>query len=98
MIHTAATGTGTLRPFYMSVCVCFEINFYFSISTRRFWTPIGCEYDDVTPVEARKCMGNRTLAFIGDSQIRDLAVGVAFLLLGIDMGGYNPIVFLMPLF
>ena len=53
---------------------------------RRFWVPIGCEYDDVSPEEARRCVGNRTLAFIGDSQIRDLAVGVAFLLMGVDMG------------
>eukprot|EP00607_Mallomonas_marina_P005170 CAMPEP_0182429602 /NCGR_PEP_ID=MMETSP1167-20130531/31472_1 /TAXON_ID=2988 /ORGANISM="Mallomonas Sp, Strain CCMP3275" /LENGTH=262 /DNA_ID=CAMNT_0024613521 /DNA_START=52 /DNA_END=837 /DNA_ORIENTATION=- len=34
---------------------------------------------------ARKCLGNRTLAFIGDSQIRDLSVGVAYLLLGQDV-------------
>ena len=31
----------------------------------RFWAPIGCEYDDVKPHEARKCIGNRTLAFLG---------------------------------
>ena len=43
----------------------------------------------MSPVEARKCVGNRTLAFIGDSQIRDLAVGVAFLLMGVDMGTFK---------
>jgi len=48
----------------------------------RYWTPTGCEYEDITPADARKCIGNRTLAFIGDSQIRDTAVAVAFLLLG----------------
>jgi len=29
---------------------------------------------------ARRCVGNKTIAFIGDSQTRDLAIGLAFLL------------------
>ena len=41
----------------------------------RYWVPNGCEYDDITGEMARKCLGNRTIAFIGDSMIRDTAVG-----------------------
>lgn len=48
----------------------------------RYWHPIACRYQDITAEQARQCLGNRTLAFIGDSQIRDMAVGVALFLLG----------------
>lgn len=48
----------------------------------RYWHPLSCKYQDISSEEARKCLGNRTLAFIGDSQIRDIAVGVAMFLLG----------------
>lgn len=47
-----------------------------------YWHPLGCHYQDITGEDARKCLGNRTLAFIGDSQIRDISIGVAFLLMG----------------
>ena len=30
-------------------------------------------------------IGNRTIAFIGDSQSRDIAVGVAYLLMGMTL-------------
>eukprot|EP01035_Chromulina_nebulosa_P016983 gene16983-22480_t len=48
----------------------------------RYWKPYGCFYQDISSEQARKCLGNRTLAFIGDSQIRDLSVGVVHLLMG----------------
>jgi hypothetical protein len=51
----------------------------------RYWHPSSCYYDDIKPEQARKCLGNRTLAFIGDSQNRDLAAGVARFLLGHDL-------------
>jgi hypothetical protein len=48
----------------------------------RVYTPNNCRYRDVTPEQARKCVGNRTLAFIGDTIIRDIGVGVALFLSG----------------
>jgi len=46
---------------------------------------VGCKYDDISGADARKCLGNRTLAFVGDSQIRDLTVGIAHLLMGVTL-------------
>jgi hypothetical protein len=37
----------------------------------------------MSPEKAARCLGNRTLAFIGDSQIRDLCVGVVYFLMGV---------------
>eukprot|EP01038_Epipyxis_sp_PR26KG_P005843 gene5843-8063_t len=51
----------------------------------RYWYPYGCNYQDINPEQARKCIGNRTIAFIGDSQSRDIAVGVAYLLMGMTL-------------
>jgi hypothetical protein len=48
---------------------------------RRF-RPIGCEPRDITSEQARLCLKNKTLSFIGDSQIRDLGVAVGLFLLG----------------
>ena len=33
--------------------------------TKREWKPRGCVYQDISSEQARKCLGNRTLAFIG---------------------------------
>lgn len=45
------------------------------------WLPVGgWTYRNVSGEQARKCLGNRTLAFIGDSMTRDFAVAVALLL------------------
>lgn len=52
----------------------------------RDWNSIGCKYRDITNAEARKCMGSRTLAFVGDSQIRDLGAAVGFFLAGQTVG------------
>ena len=49
----------------------------------RFWQPLGCKYELISPEKAATCIGNRTIAFIGDSQIRDLCVGLVYYLLGI---------------
>ena len=38
--------------------------------------PFNCHYEQLTGAQARKCLGNRTLAFIGDSMIRDIFMGV----------------------
>lgn len=48
----------------------------------RYWYPSSCEYRDITADEAKKCLGKRTLAFIGDSQMRDIALGVVRFLQG----------------
>lgn len=49
-----------------------------------WWYPNHCYIQDITSNMARKCLGNRTLAFIGDSMIRDTGFGVVSLLLGND--------------
>ena len=47
----------------------------------RFWHPIGCEYEHISPSKAAACLRNRTIAFIGDSHIRDLCFGLVYYLL-----------------
>lgn len=47
---------------------------------KRVFIPLGCHYEEITGAMARQCIGNKTIAFIGDSQVRDLAIGLAFLL------------------
>ncbi len=51
--------------------------------TERFWTPNKCFYQDISGEQARKCIGNRTIAFMGDSQIRDIAIATAYLLMDV---------------
>ncbi len=51
----------------------------------RVWKPLGCEYRDVTAENARKCMSGRTVACIGDSQIRDFCFGLGHLLDGVTV-------------
>ena len=50
----------------------------------KWWLPHACTYQDITSEEARQCMGNRTIACIGDSQIRDLCVRIAYFLMGVN--------------
>ena len=51
----------------------------------NFFEPLGCSYQDITGAQARKCLGNRTLAFIGDSMIRDICMGVVNLLSDVEV-------------
>lgn len=51
----------------------------------RWWEPHNCTFHNITAESARKCLGNRTLAFVGDSQIRDLGMGVALFLMGEEL-------------
>ena len=51
----------------------------------RIWYPNGCQHRLISPKEARQCIGNRTLSFIGDSQMRDLGVAAGFFLSGISL-------------
>lgn len=49
----------------------------------RLFTPVGdCPYRQFTAAQARQCLGERTLLFTGDSQIRDLGVAVGLFLQG----------------
>jgi hypothetical protein len=48
----------------------------------RWWNPHNCHYRDVSSQNAQKCLGNRTIACIGDSMIRDICQGIVHLLLG----------------
>lgn len=50
--------------------------------SERFFHPPNCVYQDITTDQARQCLGNRTIAFIGDSIIRDIALGLSNLLAG----------------
>jgi hypothetical protein len=49
----------------------------------RYFHPYACEYQDISSRQARKCLGNRTLAFIGDTHIRSIGIAVAYLLLDV---------------
>lgn len=70
--HAALT-----RPCALNDTYCGEWNM-----TTRYWSPLGCQYQDITREQAIQCIGNRSLAFIGDSQIRSLGVSLAYFLLG----------------
>jgi len=50
----------------------------------RSWHPLSCAYRKISAQDARKCLGNRTLAFIGDSMVRDFGTGVAHFLSGMS--------------
>jgi len=52
--------------------------------SNHFWHPHGCYFRNVTSADARKCLGDRTLAFVGDSMIRDIGFAVYALLAGND--------------
>ena len=62
---------------------------------KKIWKPLGCEYRDVTTEQAIQCMGNHTLGFLGDSQTRDLCMGIVYFLFGTTVeespdGKYDP--------
>jgi hypothetical protein len=48
----------------------------------RYFKPTACHYDDISPEQARQCLGSRSLAFIGDNHMRDIAYAVAAFLQG----------------
>ena len=77
---------------------CYRNNSYcgdWNVTQRTFRPAVNSNtnvYDDdqcqlrlFTPAEARKCLGNRTLAFMGDSMIRDLATGISLFLQGMTV-------------
>lgn len=72
-------GTRQIKPH------CIKNDSYCGEWHGRQWHPLGCEYRDITSEQARKCMAGKTLAFIGDSQIRDLGVAVGLFLIGQDI-------------
>lgn len=47
----------------------------------RVWVPHRCNYRHVTSENARKCLGNHTIACMGDSIVRDICQAVIRLLL-----------------
>lgn len=49
-----------------------------------FHPSMGCYYQDISQEQALKCLSNKTIAFIGDSQIRDIAMGLIFLAMGLQ--------------
>jgi hypothetical protein len=50
----------------------------------RTFTPSTCVPREITPEDARKCLANRSLAFLGDSMVRDLGMAVASFLGGLS--------------
>ena len=72
--HVALT-----RPCLMNDSYCGEWN------SRKMFHPLSCDYEDISGAQARKCLGSRTIAFIGDSMIRDICIGVVNLLSGIEV-------------
>lgn len=61
---------------------CVNNDTYCGDWTGRKWNSIGCKYREITSEQARKCMKGRTIACLGDSQIRDLCAGLGFFLAG----------------
>ena len=47
----------------------------------RTFHPNNCIVREITAEQARECIGSRTLAFVGDSQIRDIATGLSLFLM-----------------
>ena len=62
---------------------CVNNDSYCGDWNERLFIPVGnCPYRQFTAAQARQCLGERTLLFTGDSQIRDLGVAVGLFLQG----------------
>lgn len=62
---------------------CVRNDSYCGDWNERLFIPVGnCPYRQLTAAQARQCLGDRTLVFIGDSQMRDLGVAVGLFLQG----------------
>ena len=48
----------------------------------RNWIPKGCVYQNITVDNAHSCLKGRTLVFVGDSNLRDLVIGLVYFLEG----------------
>jgi len=65
---------------YVRPLECANLDTYCGDWKRKKWHPQGCRYRDFTSAEARQCMGNHTLGFIGDSMIRNFGLSVGLFL------------------
>jgi hypothetical protein len=62
---------------------CIQNDSYCGVWKDRNFFPLGdCPYRQFTAAQARQCLGERTLLFTGDSQIRDLGIAVGLFLQG----------------
>mmetsp|Transcript_15768 Transcript_15768/g.21668 ORF Transcript_15768/g.21668 Transcript_15768/m.21668 type:complete len:337 (+) Transcript_15768:84-1094(+) len=62
---------------------CIQNDTYCGDWKGRIFIPYGeCPYRQITSEQARQCVGNRTLLFTGDSQMRDLGHAVGLFLQG----------------
>lgn len=60
--------------------VCTHNDTYCGEWTDKKWNPVGCKYREFSGEDARKCLGNRTIGCIGDSQMRHLCNGLVYIL------------------
>lgn len=51
----------------------------------RTYTPPHCRFSKMTPTLGRTCLQNKTILFIGDSQVRDLGSALAWYLSGVEV-------------
>ena len=80
--NSTASDTDVKKIF----CTFFDdlSNGTWNLSTRTY-SPRNCTLRPITSEQAQKCLGNRGLLFMGDSQMRDLGTGFAFFLNGTDV-------------
>ncbi len=65
---------------------CADNDTYCGDWKEKEWIPsYKCQYRDPTTEDAQKCLANRTLACIGDSQLRGLCISLAYVLYGISL-------------
>jgi hypothetical protein len=70
-----------------SEVICERNDTHCGVWKNRYFYPNSCRIRDITTADARKCLGDRTLAFIGDSIIRDIGTGVGLFLMGQTIEG-----------
>lgn len=77
-------GPTTAKGKYLNAPFCDRDNTHcgeWDVQTRTFY-PNHCAYRDISLPKARQCLANRVIGCVGDSQIRDLCMGLAMFLFG----------------
>jgi hypothetical protein len=86
ILFFAATGCSDELPFCTDPIIkaqpCANNDTYcgdWDVAARKY-TPANCRYREISNEQARQCIGERTIACVGDSVIRDMCIGLAMYL------------------
>lgn len=74
----------SMNGVYTSRLMCLNNGTYCGDWTDKVFKPVGCEFREVTAEQAQKCLKNKTIACIGDSQMFDFCAGFGMFMYGFD--------------